>query len=662
MVWIKDYGKLAVFHIGNGVIPLFDSLLFDLMLVVLIGVLSQWLAWRFRMPAIVVMSIAGLLVGPIFGWINPQESMGELFGPIITLAVAIILFEGSLNLDFKEIRGFSKPVARIVTVGAFIAWIAGALAAHYLAGLSWAVAFVIGGLFIVTGPTVILPLLRQAKLKPRPAAILKWEGIVVDPFGALLAVFAFEFIKFLDREVTLTSLLLFFAASAFAAFIGWGAARVMGNAFERGTLPEFLKAPILFAVVIFTFVFADEIMHETGLLAVTAMGMTMANMRLTTLQDIRHFKENISVLLISGIFVMLTASLDPRTLIEIFNPNIIAYVAAMLFIVRPLSIWLSTIGTELNVREKLLIGWIAPRGIVALTVSGYFATILLENGYADAALLTALTFALVLSTVVLHGFSISFLAKKLNLTTTDESGVLIVGGSRFAAALAQSVKDTGNEVLIVDRSWANLTYARQLGMQIYIGDILSEQTEYHLDLTPYRYILAMTKADMYNAHVCADFTPDLGRDHLYQTAFHVGKDVQTFTIMGGQTIFTPDVSIYELEDRMSAGHVIRKTMITKQYSYTQYLRERDDKSILLYIFRIDGTIEFFTPEVELQAFAGDAVISLTSPEKIIERVKERLEEEKGEHTLSLEKIEELFNGDDKAEKTVIPGDAPLSSQ
>ena len=209
-------------------------------------------------------------------------------------------------------------------------------------------------------------------------------------------------------------------------------------------IPEFLKAPVLFAVVIFTFVFADEIMHETGLLAVTAMGMTMANMHLTSLQDIRHFKENISVLLISGIFVMLTASLDPQTLIEIFNPNIMLYVAAMLFVVRPLSIWLSTIGTELTVREKLLIGWIAPRGIVALTVSGYFATILLENGYQDAELLTALTFALVLSTVVLHGFSISYLAKKLNLTTTDESGVLIVGGSSVCCG-ASSIGERDGE-------------------------------------------------------------------------------------------------------------------------------------------------------------------------------------------------------------------------
>ena len=426
------------------------------MLVVLIGILSQWVAWRFRMPAIVVMSVAGLLVGPVLGIINPQESMGDLFGPIITFAVALILFEGSLNLDFKEIRGFNKPVLRIVTIGAFIAWITGSLAAHYVAGLSLSVAFIIGGLFIVTGPTVILPLLRQARLKPRPAAILKWEGIVVDPFGALLAVFAFESIRFFNAEVTLNSFLLFFAASLFAVLLGCGVAWILGYAFERGGVPEFLKSPVLFAVVIFTFVFSDEIMQQTGLLAVTAMGMTMANMHLSSIKEIRHFKENISVLLISGIFVMLTASLNPKILIEIFNVNIILYVVVMLLVVRPISIWVSTIGTDLTSREKLLVGWIAPRGIVALTVSGYFATILQEHGYPDAELLTALTFALVLATVVVHGFSIGPLAKKLNLTTTDDSGVLIVGGTRFSAEFARSVKETGNEVLVIDRTWAGL--------------------------------------------------------------------------------------------------------------------------------------------------------------------------------------------------------------
>lgn len=612
------------------------------MIVILIGILSQWVAWRFRMPAIVIMSVAGLLIGPMFGWINPQESMGDLFGPIITFAVALILFEGSLNLDFREIKGFSKPVMRIVTIGAFLAWIVGSLAAHYLAGLSLAVSFIIGGLFIVTGPTVILPLLRQAKLKPRPAAILKWEGIVVDPFGALLAVFAFEFIRFINNEVTLNAFLLFFAASLFSVFWGYGIGRILGVAFERGRVPEFLKSPVLFAVVVFVFVFSDEIMQHTGLLAVTAMGMTMANMHLTSIRDIRHFKENISVLLISGIFVMLTASLNPNILIEIFNWKIMIYVLAMLFIVRPLSIWVSTIGTDLTNKEKLLIGWIAPRGIVALTVSGYFATVLMEQGYPGAELLTALTFALVFATVIVHGFTIGPLAKRLNLTTTDESGVMIVGGSRFAAELAISIKETGNEVLVIDRTWNGLSAIRKAGLNGNIGNILDEQLNYHLDLTPYRFILAMSKIDSYNTHVCEDFAPNLGRENLYQTAFHEENRNETMLAQGGQSLFTPATSITELEERINAGHVIRKTVLTKQYSYTQYLRERDDKSILLYIIRPDQSIDFYNPKIELQARADDIVVALIFPTKTIERVKERLDEENDESNIPITQLEELF--------------------
>lgn len=623
---------------------MFESLIFNLMLVVFIGILSQWVAWRFSMPAIVVMSVVGLLVGPFFGFINPQESMGDLFNPIISFAVAIILFEGSLNLDFKEIRGFNKPVLRITTIGAFIAWIAGSLAAHYIAGLSLSVAFIIGGLFIVTGPTVILPLLRQAKLKPRPAAILKWEGIVVDPFGALLAVFAFEFIRFLNGEVTLNSFLLFFTASIFAVILGCGAGWFFGRAFDRGGVPEYLKSPVLLAVVIFVFVMADEIMQQTGLLAVTAMGMMMANMNLNSIKDIRHFKENISVLLISGIFVMLTASLSTEVLLEIFNWKIILYVIAMLVLVRPLSIWISTIGTDLNSREKLLIGWIAPRGIVALTVSGYFASILKDHGYQDADILTALTFALVFATVVIHGFTIGPLAKKLNLTTTDESGVLIVGGSRFAAEFARSIKETNNDVLLVDRNWASLAQARNYGVNTHTGNILTEQQDYDVDLTPYKFMLAMTRSDSYNAHVCEDFAPSLGRENLYQISIpKTEEDPNKIPGIGGFPLFTPATTIRELEKRVNSGHAIRKTLITKQYSYTQYLRERDDKSILLYILHADQSIVFYSDDVELQAIAGDTVVTLSFPDKKIERVKERLKEENEDTQIAEKELKNAFH-------------------
>src|SRR5690625_475032 len=382
------------------------SILITIMLIGLLGIGSQWVAWRYRMPAIVIMSITGLIVGPVLGLINPERDFGSLYDPIISVAVAIILFEGSLNLKFKELRGLGRPIFRIATIGAFIAWILGSLTAHYIAGLSLTVAFVIGGLFIVTGPTVIMPLLRQSKLRPRPAKILKWEGIIVDPIGVLLAVFAFEIISYLTaNNPDGSALIVFFVAAAFSAVFGWGCGRMIGWLFDSGYVPEFLKSPMVFVTVILCFALPDEIIHGTGLLSVTAMGMTLANTGTSSVADMQHFKEDISILLISAIFIMISASLQVETLLEIFSPNIIGYVVLMMFIVRPLSIFLSTIRSGLSFSERALVGWIAPRGIVALTVSSYFASILADAGYEDAELLLALTFGLVIFTVVAHGFS-----------------------------------------------------------------------------------------------------------------------------------------------------------------------------------------------------------------------------------------------------------------
>ncbi|MDQ0300757.1 NhaP-type Na+/H+ or K+/H+ antiporter [Salibacterium salarium] len=602
---------------------MFDSILSHLMLIGVLGIGSQWFAWRFRMPAIVVMSVAGLLIGPIFGWMNPAEDFGSLFNPIISVAVAIILFEGSLNLDYREIKGLGKSVYRIITLGALLAWILGSLTAFFIAGLSWAVSFVIGGLFIVTGPTVILPLLRQAKLKARPAAILKWEGVVVDPLGALLAVFAFEIIQFLMLEsVTIEALVLFFLASLFAVALGLGCGRGIGWMFENGFVPEFLKSPIVFTVVIACFAVADEVMHETGLLAVTAMGMTLANMHIASLSDMRHFKENISVLLISGIFIMITASLDRETLLQVFDPNILAYVILMLFVVRPLSIWLSTINTELSFKEKALVGWIAPRGIVALTVANYFANVLEEAGYPGASIVTPLTFALVFATVCAHGFTIGPLARKLGLSLEGNPGVIIVGGSSFTTSLAKALKDMDIPVLITDTSFEQLFNARKVGIPYYRGEILSEQTEYYLDMTPYEKLIAATDRDSYNSLVCTTLVPEIGRNDLFQLSWHdPDRDHPDDLVrrVGGRVLFEKGATFAELNRKVEEGYDFVRTKLTKQYGYKKFLQEIEDDTLPLFNFKPTGRFDFFTSEAPLKPEAGDTIVSLVPPdEKIVE--------------------------------------------
>lgn len=605
-----------------------SSILLTIMLIGFLGISSQWVAWRFRVPAIVVMSITGLIVGPVLGLINPEQDFGNLYDPIISVAVAIILFEGSLNLKFKELSGLGKPVFRIATIGAFLAWILGSLTAHYVAGLSWTVAFVIGGLFIVTGPTVIIPLLRQSKLKPRPAKILKWEGIIVDPFGVLLAVFAFEIITyFTATDPNGKALLLFFAVAFLAIIFGIICGRFISWLFDYGLIPEFLKSPVVFVTVILCFTVVDELMHGTGLLSVTAMGMTLANMKTTSVADMRNFKEDISILLISAIFIMLTASLKVDTLLHMFSPNIIGYVLLMMFAVRPLSIFLSTIGSGLSFNEKALVGWIAPRGIVALTVSSYFASVLLDAGYEDASILLTLTFGLVFFTVVAHGFSIGWLAKKLNLSMEGKPGVLITGSNLFTVELSLSLKKANYPVMIVDNSWERLAGARKSGVPFYYGSLLSEQTEYNLDTIPYEYLIASTVSHSYNALICTTFMPEYGRANVFKVSPYeetASGPSDPLDQIGGRILFDEDVSISDLNDKINKGYIFRQTRITNQYSYEQYVAEKDDSTVFLYVITSSGELKFYSERMRTVPGAGDLIVSLTPPSKEIKRIKQKI--------------------------------------
>ncbi|HWK21747.1 MAG TPA: sodium:proton antiporter [Ureibacillus sp.] len=600
-----------------------DSILFQMVAIVALGIFSQWVAWRYRLPAIVIMSLVGLIVGPFLGFFNPKESFGNLFNPIISLAVAIILFEGSLSLDIREIKDSRSSIFRISTIGSFIAWITGSLAAYYLAGISLEVSFIIGGIFIVTGPTVIMPLLRQAKLKERPSTILKWEGIVVDASGALIALFALQVVLWTSKAITGTSLLLFFGASILSGITGLVSGFVLGRLLERGYIPEFLKSPIVLVSVLLVFVVSDTIMHETGLLAVTAMGVIMANMHLTSLRDLLHFKENVSVLLISGIFIMLTASLSLDTLMDLLSLNMLFFVLAMLLVVRPVSIWLSTIGLDLTKQERILIGWIAPRGIVALTVSGFFSNILHEEGFQDADLITALTLALVFATVLVHGFSIGWFSKKLDLRATDEPGVMIVGGSPFSAVLGEALESFNKPVLIIDRSWGSLIHARQRGLKSEVGDILSEKTLYHLDLTPYEILIASTEDAAYNSLICQHFVPELGREHIFQTPSHMGDPSCYSKSICGKSLFDEEFDIHMLNRFIVEGYMIRKTQLTEQYTLGDYLKDDGHLTIPLFAVDCDNNLVFLANAKKHSFDVGTTIVSLSSPTRMMEKALEK---------------------------------------
>ena len=384
-------------------------------LIACVGLVVQWAAWRFRIPAIVLLTAAGFVVGPATGLINPSRDFGNLLEPFVQLAVAVILFEGGLNLRFHELSQAGAGVRRLTTVGLVFSFVLGSVAAYYIGHLSWPVAIEFGAIIVVTGPTVIMPLLRHARLRSRTASLLKWEGIVNDPLGALLAVVVFEYLVLsggVDAGYELGAVVIL--TLVLAGSLGWFTGQALGAVYRRGFVPEYLKGPGMLATVLGSYALGNLLLAEAGLLTVTALGIALGNANLPSIEELRRFKEYITIALVSGLFIVLTADLDPA-LIEELDWRGAALIAAVIFMVRPVAVIAATIGSDLEWQERALLSWIAPRGIVAAAVAGAFSTRMLDAGYTDAGKLLPLVFALIVSTVVLHGFSIGWLARRLDL-------------------------------------------------------------------------------------------------------------------------------------------------------------------------------------------------------------------------------------------------------
>ena len=574
-----------------------------------IGVGSQWLAWRLRMPAIVLMLAAGVLVGPVFGLIDPERDIGALTGPMISIAVAIILFEGGLTLNFHTLRDAALGVKRLVVIGAPLGWLLSTLALRYGAGLSWESSAVFGGIMIVTGPTVIAPLLRQARLAHRPAALLQWEAIINDPIGALAAVLAFEAIVVLRTAETL-------AGAAGDLLLGIGLATILGalggiglaQAFRRGLVPEYMKVPVLFSGILAVFAIADAVLHESGLLAVTIMGVVIANANLPSYEELRRFKEHATVLLVSGVFVLLASSLDFSTL-AMLNWRAVLFIAAVVLVARPLTVLLSLVGTDLPWGERWLIALTGPRGIVLVAVAGLFGTRLAEQGIEDGALIGPLAFALVAVTVVLHGFTLVPFARWLGLADGDAPGVLLVGGSRGMTAFAEALKKADVPVLVTDPNRSHLRSAREAGIPTFFGDILSEAAEQNVELVSYATLVAATDNDAYNTLVATDLGPEFGRSNVFQVARQKGESARHSLpeTLGGRR-FGGRETYHDLAEKLAEGWGFRVTRITEEFTLEDW-RKTHPEAIVMARIKENGEVRLDLDEEVTKVAAGTRIIS-----------------------------------------------------
>ena len=587
-----------------------------LAVIVFMGIGCQWLAWWLKLPAILFLLITGLIAGPVTGLIQPDKLFGDLLFPMVSLGVALILFEGSLTLRLGEIKGLGGVVRNLVTYGAVLNAAIIAAATHLILGFSWQLAFLFGALVSVTGPTVIVPMLRTVRPIASLANILRWEGIIIDPLGALMAVLVFEFIvSGQDHQALAVFGKMLLIGGVSGAATAYGLATLL----RRHLIPEYLHNVTTLALVVGVFTLADSLQHESGLLAVTVMGMMLANMKNVPMEDILDFKESLSVLLISLLFIVLAARVDFKLFADVGWAAALVFLV-ILFIARPLMVLASTLGSKLKWQEKALLSWVAPRGIVAAAVSALFALRLEDMGFEHADLLVPMTFMVIIGTVVLQSATARRLADHLGVSEPEPRGVLIVGANNVSRAIAKALTERNFRAVIADTNWDDIRTARMDGLATYYGNVVSEHADRHLDLVGVGRLFAMSRRPALNALACTRYKNEFGANNVFtlQTSEEKGASEKQAiaTHYAGPRLFGEEVTSAMLASMISKGAEIRGTQLTEAFDYDSYREKYGKGMIPLFALDGDGQLRVFAVGSEFKPGPGWTVISLLSAEAV----------------------------------------------
>lgn len=594
-----------------------DETIIALSAIGIVAIFCQWFAWMVKLPAILFLLLAGIVLGPLTHWLHPDQVFGELLFPMVSLSVAIILFEGSLTLKFHEIADLQKVVRNMLTVGVVITWVITAFASRYFMGFSWGLSWLFGAIMVVTGPTVIVPMLRTVRPNAVVANILRWEGIVIDPIGAILAVLVFGFIMSgqTQDQVNLAETLLIFGETIMVGVsIGALAGIGLGIVLRYHLLPEYLHNVAALTLVFAVFALSDAIQDESGLLAVTVMGVWLANMKDVSVEDILDFKESLSILLISGLFIILAARLDLAAFTQL-GPGALAVFLVMQFIARPLKVIVSTWGTPLNWKEKVIISWIGPRGIVAAAVSALFAIRMEDAGIEQASILVPMTFAIIIGTVVLQSSTAKWIANRLKVSEPDDKGFLIVGANPVARMIARALVENGFRTRLADSSWENIKAARMEGLESYYGKAVSEHADRHLDLVGLGQMLALTPQDDLNALACLRYRTEFGVNHChYLSSGGERKNSDRYSRIKasrrGWVLFSRYITYSKLASLIAQGAKIHKTRLSKNFDFNNFQQKHGRGVVPLFSISPRGHLRCFTAEDTLKPEAGWVVLSI----------------------------------------------------
>jgi NhaP-type Na+/H+ or K+/H+ antiporter len=581
------------------------------------AVLAQWLAWRIRVPAILILLITGLALGAWPAAPSPDLLLGKLLFPIISLSVAVILFEGALTLNLRDLKSIGHVVRNLCSIGVLVTFSVIALASYLIMDLDWRIAILLGSVLTVTGPTVIAPMLNIIRPKKEIDQILRWEGIVIDPIGALFAVLVFEGVTLSQHSNVLSHTLLALGKTLTVGIsIGIAMGWVTCFLIRRKWLPFELHKFGVLAIVLLTMTISNHLSDESGLLAVTILGIWMANQDDLEIDAILAFKEDLSMILISALFILLAARLELHALWQL-GPMVLLLMIVVQFIARPACIFLSTINSGLSFREKLLLSWIAPRGIVAAAVASIFALSLDEYNVADAEKLVPLVFSVIISTVVLQSLTSVWLTRRLGLQQPEPKTILIIGANALARAIGKALNEQQIPVYLSDPAWENYKLARLAGLPCYYGNPYSEHAERYLPQNEIKYVLALSPNRQHNALGIQHFAHLYSESQVYSLPpgdMERKKNRDSATVRSRQVLFGKDVTYSRLRNMLDNGGKIKTTKLGDAFSWDDFQYANADV-IPLFVLNEQGLEFIMTDKTTLMPSSGHVILSLSPPKE-----------------------------------------------
>jgi NhaP-type Na+/H+ or K+/H+ antiporter len=602
--------------------------------IIILGILAQWVAWKFKIPAILPLILIGLLVGPIAAefltedgskWIEPiwDGTKGLFPGDglyyFVSLAISIILFEGGLTLKRDEIKNVGPVITKLITLGSAVTFFGAGVLAHYLFNLNWELSFLFSALIIVTGPTVITPILRNIPLKKDVSAVLKWEGILIDPIGALVAVLVFEFISVGgDSGFTKTAFTEFGKILLFGTTFGFTFAHALAFVINKKLVPHYLLNVVSLSTVLLVFVESEVFAHESGLLAVVVMGMVLGNGKLKNLKELLYFKESLSVLLISILFILLAANINIDDLLLLYNWNSAILFALIVFVIRPMAVFISTYKSKLQTNEKLFISWVGPRGIVAAGIASLFGSKLLKQGVEGAEYITPLVFMIVLGTVLLNATTARLFAKIVGVFLKSSNGILIIGASDPARLIASYLKNNGRRVVLIDSNSIHIKKCREEGLEAIETNIYDEDLTENIELNDIGFLMALTGSAVVNKFALNEFSDIFGEQGAFRLISADEMKNPTETPISGLFSHTDD--FINLSEVVRDYPDINQLPLKSKKHYLELMEKLNDEinSIPVFVKSKDGVIHIIPSfSEELKVEEGDVLMYLGKPLPVI---------------------------------------------